>query len=243
MGLSDEVCGVGVADRSAGAGREGALMANEMGAPARMQCVDRKPKRRGRPPKRLADGVGEQLAGLLPEEALQDALRGLDAQEITGPGGLITRLAGRVIEAALGGELSEHLGYPPGEAPPGGAPNVRNGATPKTVATELGPVQVKTPRDRRGSFDPKLVAKRQTRLAGLDARVLDMYAGGMSVRDIASHLERLYGVQIGRDTISRVTDAVLEDIVAWRSRPLEAVYPIVYFDALQVKVCEDRSVT
>jgi transposase-like protein len=191
------------------------------------------------PPEEVVD----RLAGLLPPDVLEDALEGLGPGEITGPGGLLTQLAGRVIETALGAELSEHLGYPPGEAPPGGAPNVRNGATPKTVATELGPVQVKTPRDRRGSFDPKLVAKRQTRLAGLDARVLDMYAGGMSVRDIASHLERLYGVQIGRDTISRVTDAVLEDIAAWRSRPLEAVYPIVYFDALQVKVCEDRSVT
>src|SRR3954464_14212311 len=110
-------------------------MSNEMGAPVRMQCVDRKPKRRGRPPKRLADEVGEQLAGLLAQEALQDALRGLDAQEITGPGGLIAQLAGRVIEAALGAELSEHLGYPPGQAPPGGVPNVRNGSTPKTPRT------------------------------------------------------------------------------------------------------------
>jgi putative transposase len=103
-------------------------------------------------------------------------------------------------------------------------------------------VPVRTPRDRQGSFDPQLVGKRQTRLAGLDDRVLDLYAGGMTVRDIASHLQRLYGVQVGRDTISRVTDAVLEDIAAWRSRPLESVYPIVYFDALHVKVTEDRSV-
>ena len=141
-------------------------MTNEMGAPVRMQCVDRKPKRRGRPPKRLADDVGEQLAGFLPEDALQDALRGLNAHEITGPGGLITQLAGRVIEAALGGELTEHLGYPPGQAPPGGAPNVRNGSTPKTLATDLGEVQVRTPRDRDASFEPRLVGKRQTRLAG-----------------------------------------------------------------------------
>ena len=184
----------------------------------------------------------DRLAGLLPEDALQDALEGLGPEEITGPGGLLTQLAGRVIESALGAELSEHLGYPPGQAPPGGAGNVRNGSTPKTLKTELGEVPVRTPRDRQGSFDPQLVGKRQTRLAGLDDRVLDMYAGGMSVRDIASHLRRLYGVEIGRDTISRVTDAVLEDIAAWRSRPLEALYPIVYFDALHVKVTEDRSV-
>lgn len=190
----------------------------------------------------LPDEEVDRLAGLLPRDALEDALEGLEPEQITGPGGLLTQLAGRVIETALGAELSEHLGYPPGEAPPGGAANVRNGATPKTVGTELGPVGVRTPRDRAGSFEPQLVKKRQTRLAGLDDRVLDLYAGGMSVRDIAAHLSGLYGVEVGRDTISRVTDAVLEDVAAWRSRPLEAVYPIVYFDALQVKVTEDRSV-
>jgi len=179
---------------------------------------------------------------LLPDDALQDALNGLEADEITGPGGLMSQLAGRVIETALGAELSEHLGYPPGQAPPGGAGNHRNGSTAKTVQTDLGPVAVKTPRDRQGTFEPKLVGKRQTRLAGLDEKILGLYAGGMTVRDIAAHLSDLYGIQIGRDTISRVTDAVLEDVEAWRTRPLETVYPIVYFDALRVKVREDRSV-
>jgi putative transposase len=103
-------------------------------------------------------------------------------------------------------------------------------------------VQVKTPRDRDGSFDPKLVAKRQTRLAGLDDKILGLYAGGMTVRDISAHLAELSGVDVGRDTISRVTDAVLEDVAAWRTRPLDRVYPIVYFDAMFVKVREDRSV-
>src|SRR5215217_3666291 len=186
--------------------------------------------------------VGERLSGLLPDEALQDALAGLSSEEITGPGGLMSQLAGRVLETALGAELTGHLGYPPGQAPPGGAGNVRNGHTAKTVATDLGPVEVRTPRDRAGTFEPQLVRKRQTRLAGLDDRVLDLYAGGMSVRDIAAHLQNLYGVDVGRDTISRVTDAVLEDVAAWRSRPLERVYPIVYFDAMHVKVREDRSV-
>jgi putative transposase len=188
------------------------------------------------------DALRDRLEGLLPEDALQDALEGLRPEEITGPRGLVTQLAGRVLETALGAELSEHLGYPPGQAPPGGVGNHRNGHTPKTVRTELGPVHVKTPRDRAGTFDPQLVKKRQTRLAGLDERVLDLYAGGMTVRDIESHLQGLYGVEVGRDTISRVTDAVLEDVAAWRSRPLERVYPIVYFDAMHVKVREDRSV-
>jgi transposase-like protein len=184
----------------------------------------------------------DRLAGLLPDDALQSALEGLDPEDITGPGGLLTQLAGRVVETALGAELTEHLGYPPGQAPPGGAENHRNGSTPKTLQTDLGAVEIRSPRDRDGSFDPRLVGKRQTRLAGLDDKILGLYAGGMTVRDISAHLVELYGVQIGRDTISRVTDAVLEDVAAWRSRPLDRVYPIVYFDALFVKVREDRSV-
>jgi putative transposase len=187
-----------------------------------------------------SDEAAQRLAGLLPAEALQDALKGLGPEEITGPGGLLTQLAGRVIETALGAELSEHLGHPPGGRPADA--NVRNGGGAKTVKTDLGPVQIRTPRDRDGSFDPKLVAKRQTRLAGLDDKIVGLYAGGMTVRDISAHLAELYGVEIGRDTISNVTDAVLEDIAAWRTRPLERVYPIVYFDAMFVKVREDRSV-
>jgi putative transposase len=186
--------------------------------------------------------VTDRLAGLLPGEELERALEGLGPEQITGPGGLLTQLAGRVIETALGAELNEHLGYPPGQAPPGATGNHRNGSTAKTVQTDLGPVEIKTPRDRAGTFDPRLVAKRQTRLAGLDDKILGLYAGGMSVRDIEAHLSDLYGVEIKRDTISRVTDAVLADVQAWRTRPLERVYPIVWFDALHVKVREDRSV-
>jgi transposase-like protein len=196
----------------------------------------------GAGPEGPPEEVVDRLAGLLPPAALEEALEGLEAEQITGPGGLLTQLAGRVIETALGAELSEHLGYPPGQAPPGGAGNVRNGSTGKKVQSDLGPVEVRTPRDRKGTFEPQLVRKRQTRLAGLDDKILALYAGGMTVRDIAAHLSDLYGCEIGRDTISRVTDAVLEDVAAWRSRPLERVYPIVYFDALFIKVREDRSV-
>src|SRR3954469_10601126 len=184
--------------------------------------------------------VVDRLAELLPADALEDALKGLEPDEITGPGGLLTQLAGRVIETAPGAELTAHLGHPPGGVAQGA--NVRNGAGRKTVSTDLGPVEVRTPRDREGSFEPKLVGKRQTRLAGLDDKILGLYAGGMTVRDISAHLSELYGVQVGRDTISRVTDAVLEDVQAGRTRPLDAVYPIVYFDAMFVKVREDRSV-
>lgn len=213
-----------------------------------MQSMSEKQaKRRGDPggsvrqdglPEELAD----RLAGLLPADALQDALKGLSSEEITGAGGLMSQLAGRVIDAVLQGELTDHLGYPPGQAPPGGAANVRNGSMAKTVQSDLGPVAVNTPRDRQGSFEPQLVAKRQTRLAGLDEKILSLYAGGMSVRDISEHLSSLYSTEIGRDTVSRITDAVLQDVAAWRSRPLEQLYPIVYFDALMIKVTEDRSV-
>jgi putative transposase len=184
--------------------------------------------------------VVDRLAELLPEGALDDAVRGLKPEDLSGPGGLLSQLAGRVVEAALEAEMTEHLGHPPGGRPQGA--NVRNGATAKTVQTDLGPVEVTTPRDRQGSFEPQILPKRVTRLAGLDEKILGLYAGGMTVRDISAHLSELYGTEIGRDTISRITDAVLEDVAAWRSRPLDAVYPIVYFDAMVVKVREDRSV-
>jgi putative transposase len=186
------------------------------------------------------DAVMDRLAELLPDGALDDAVKGLKPEELSGPGGLLSQLAGRVIQAALEAEMTEHLGHEPGGVPDGS--NVRNGATGKTVQTDLGPVKIATPRDREGSFEPQLVKKRQTRLAGLDEKILGLYAGGMTVRDISTHLSELYGTEIGRDTVSRITDAVLEDVAAWRSRPLDSVYAIVYLDAMVVKVREDRSV-
>src|SRR4051812_35745596 len=204
-----------------------------------MSTMQGKRRRQGAehdPPPEVLDRLGE----LLPEGALDAAVKGLQPEELSGPGGLLSQLAGRVVEAALEAEMTEHLGHDAGGVPQGA--NVRNGHTPKTVQTDLGPVEIKTPRDRDSSFEPKLVAKRQTRLAGLDDKILGLYAGGMTVRDISHHLSELYGTEIGRDTISRITDAVLEDVQAWRTRPLDAVYPIVYFDAMVVKVREDRSV-
>jgi putative transposase len=193
------------------------------------------PEGEGPPPE-----VVDRLAGLLPEGALDEAVRGLKPEELSGPGGLLSQLAGRVVEAALEAEMTEHLGHPPGGRSQ--SANVRNGRGRKTVQTDVGPVEVRPPRDRDGSFEPQILPKRATRLAGLDDKVLGLYAGGMTVRDISAHLSELYGTEIGRDTISRITDAVLEDVQAWRTRPLDAVYPIVYFDAMVVKVREDRSV-
>jgi putative transposase len=209
------------------------------GAPPYKDVCVRKGKRL-RAASELPDDVRQRLDALFSRDALQDALEGVDGDRITGPGGLITELAGRVSEAALGAELTAHVGHPPGGRPAGA--NVRNGSTPKTLQTDLGPVEIRTPRDRDGSFEPRLVPKGQTRVAGLDDRILDLYAGGLSTRDISEHLEQLYGVDVGRDTISRVTAAVMEDVKAWQARPLERVYPIVYFDAMRVKVRKDGSV-
>jgi putative transposase len=189
----------------------------------------------------LAPVAQERLAELLPAEALDRVLDGLEPEEITGPGGLITQLAGRVINAALESELEEHLGRPHGA--PAADGNHRNGHTPKVVATELGDVEIKTPRDRAGEFEPRLVGKRQSRLAGLDEKIVALYAGGLSVREISDQLAELYGTRIGRDQVSRITDSVIDDVAEWRHRPLEEVYAIVYLDALVVKVRSDRSVS
>ena len=183
----------------------------------------------------------ERLARMLPAGALDEALDGLEPEQITGPGGLITQLAGRVVNAALEAELDEHLGRPHGA--PAADGNHRNGSTTKVLATELGDVEIATPRDRVGEFEPRLVAKRQSRLAGLDDKIIALYAGGLSVREISDQLAELYGTRIGRDQISRITGAVLDDVAEWRHRPLEEVYAIVYLDALVVKVKTDRSVS
>lgn len=191
-------------------------------------------------PAELGADARERLEEVLDAEALGRALEGLSPEQITGAGGLITQLAGRIINVALEAELDEHLGRPWGT--PAGDGNHRNGAIPKTLATELGDVEIQTPRDRHGSFEPRLVRKRQTRLAGLDERVIGLYGGGMSVREISEQLTELYGAEIGRDQVSRITDAVLEEVEEWRCRPLEELYAIVYLDALVVKVRIDRSV-
>src|SRR5439155_14007990 len=179
----------------------------------------------------------------LPDELIDQLLAGARTpEEITGQGGLLQRLTKRLVERAMAAELSEQLGYERGQAPPGGAGNARNGMTPKTVHTEHGSVRLEQPRDRRGSFEPQIVPKHQRRFDGFDGRIVAMYARGMSVRDIQAHLAELYGVEVGHDLISRVTDAVLDDVREWQARPLEDVYPILFLDALIVKVRDGGAV-
>lgn len=167
---------------------------------------------------------------------LDELLEGCESPEdIFGKHGLVKQLTKRLVERALRAELTEHLGYAP-HAPEGrGSGNTRNGSTAKTVQTAHGDLALQTPRDRAGSFEPVLVPKRQRRLEGFDEKVLALYARGLTTREIQGHLEELYGVEVSPTLISTVTDAVLEDVRTWQSRPLDAVYPILYFDCLFVK--------
>jgi putative transposase len=164
-------------------------------------------------------------------------------EEIAGPGGLLAALTKRLVERAMEVELTDHLGYEPHMEPPGGTGNSRNGkGKAKTLATEHGPVSIQAPRDRDGSFEPKIVRKRQRRFDGFDEKILALYSRGMSTRDIEAHLREIYGVSVGRDLISRVTDAVMDDARAWQQRPLEDVYPVVFLDALVLKIRDGGSV-
>ena len=151
-----------------------------------------------------------------PDELIDQLLAGYSTPEdLTGKDGILKQLTARLVERALQGEMSVHLGYDKGEAPRGrGAGNSRNGTTTKTLKTELGEVEIEVPRDRDGSFEPQLVKKRQTRFAGFDEKILALYARGMTVRDIQGHLEDLYGVEVSPDLISRATSAVMEDVIA-----------------------------
>jgi putative transposase len=173
---------------------------------------------------------------VIKEEILNELLASVSSPEqLLGKEGLLKQLTSRLVEKVLQAEMTEHLGFESGERPAGAA-NGRNGYSSKTLVTDHGEVVVDVPRDREGTFEPKLVRKRERRLAGFDERIIALYARGMTVRDIQGHLKDLYGVDVSPDLVSRVTDAVAEDVGNWQSRPLDAVYPIVYLDALVVKV-------
>src|SRR3954447_21285020 len=191
-------------------------------------------------PRSARQTINDMLdAGLLDE--LMDRV---DAGELTltGEGGFLPEMVKAVLERGLAAELTEHLGYERGDPAGRGSPNSRNGSTPKTLATEVGPVPLDTPRDRAGTFEPRLVPKGARRAGGLDEMIVSLYAGGMTVRDIQHHLARTLGVELSHDTISTITDAVLEEVKAWQTRPLEELYPILYLDALVIKVRDGHQV-
>jgi transposase-like protein len=147
-----------------------------------------------------------------------------------------------LIERALGGEMSHHLGYPAGAAKPASVTNQRNGKGAKTVLTKDGPIRIEVPRDRDGSFEPVLIAKHERRFTGFDDKIVAMYARGMTVREIQGFLLEQYGTEVSPDFISSVTDEVMAEVTAWQARPLEVMYPVVFFDALRVKIREDAVV-
>ena len=160
-------------------------------------------------------------------------------EDLTGEDGLFKQLKKALIERALGAELSDHLGYEKGDPAGRGSGNSRNGASAKTILTEDGEIDIAVPRDRAGSFEPLLIAKGQTRFDGFDDKILSLYARGMTVREIQGHLAELYGAEVSPDLISRVTDAVLDEVREWQTRPLDPIYPVVFFDALRVKIRDE----
>jgi putative transposase len=178
-----------------------------------------------------------------PELAAELAQLVKSPEDLFGPSGLFQEIKRSLMERLLEVEMDEHLGYDKGEKSEGGRrSNSRNGHTEKTVHTESGPVEVRVPRDRDGTFAPKIIPKHVRRLSGFDDKVLALYASGMTVREIQRHLQELYGTDISPQLISQVTDSVLELAKAWQSRPLEPVYPVVYLDALFVSVRDGASV-
>jgi putative transposase len=194
-------------------------------------------------PSEILDQMPDEIRRKLPDDMVDELLAGARTEEeIVGPGGLLSQLTKRLVERAMEVELTDHVGYEPHQEPPGGAGNTRNGSTPKTLITEHGVVGIDAPRDRDGSFSPKIVRKRQRRFEGFDDKILALYSRGLSTRDIEAHIAEIYGVHIGRDLISRVTDAVMDDARAWQQRPLDDVYPVVFLDALVLKIREGGTV-
>jgi transposase-like protein len=171
-------------------------------------------------------GVAEQLVA-------QARAKGVD---LVGPGGLLTRLTKQVFETALEEEMSEHLGYDKHDPVGRNHANSRNGVRAKTVLTEIGPVEIEVPRDTDASFEPQIVKKRQRRLSGVDEIVLSLTARGLTTGEISAHFAEVYGASVSKETVSKITDKVVEEMTAWANRPLDAVYPVIFIDAIVVKV-------
>jgi putative transposase len=178
-------------------------------------------------PKIPAELLDQMVKGPMTPEAVQDASQAFKKA---------------LIERALGAEMSHHLGYAVGAEKPNTVSNHRNGKSGKTVLTDEGPLRIEVPRDRAGEFEPKLIGKHERRFTGFDDKIIAMYARGMTVREIQGFLAQMYATDVTAEFISSVTDAVLAEVSAWQSRPLESMYPVIFFDALRVKIREDNVV-
>lgn len=178
-------------------------------------------------PAAASEWLDQIVTGPMTAESVEEVMRGFKKA---------------LIERALGAELSHHLGYPAGGAKPQTTANQRNGSSGKTVLTDDGPLRIDIPRDRAGLFEPQLIGKHERRFSGFDDKIIAMYARGMSVREIQGFLVQMYNTEVSPEFISSVTDAVMEEVLQWQGRPLEAMYPVVFFDALRVKIREDAVV-
>jgi transposase-like protein len=195
-----------------------------------MAKADPEREERRRQQKELADSLKES-------GALDEIFARIDAGEsLTGHGGLLKAMLKASLERGLDAELSDHLGYERGDPDAALFPNSRNGSFPKTVASEIGDIELAIPRDRNGTYGPMLVPKGARRLDGLDAMIVSLYAGGMTIRDIGHHLAATLGVELSHETISKVVDAIADEVYLWQQRPLEPLYPVIYLDAIIVKV-------
>lgn len=190
------------------------------------------------------DSGRQAFEALKASGGFDDVLAKIDAGELqlTGEGGFLQEMVKAVLERGLQTELTSHLGYDKGDPVGRVLPNSRNGFSAKTVSSEVGDVTLAIPRDRDGSFIPTLVPKGSRRIGGLDSMIVSLYAGGMTIRDIEHHLASTIGTEISRETISKITDSVLEEVLEWQSRPLEPIYPIVYLDALVIKIRDGHQV-
>lgn len=175
------------------------------------------------------------------DSLIKDAVK--SGTPIDGADGLLNQLTKAVLERALNSELTHHLGYEAGDPAGRGSGNSRDGMTPKTVTTVNGPVDIKVPRDRNGSFEPAIVPKRARRLNNINSVVLSLYSRGMTTRDIEAHLEDVYGASVSRELISNITEVVVDEIKAWQARPLEEVYPILYIDGLRLRIGDNGVIT
>lgn len=195
-----------------------------------MNAISPEREERRRRQKELADQL--KASG-----AMDEIFAKIDAGEpLTGEQGLLGGMLKAALERGLDAELTEHVGYDRGDADAVLYPNSRNGTTTKTVSTEVGDIELAVPRDRNGSFTPMLVPKGQRRLDGLDGMIISLYAGGMTIRDIQHHLASTLGTDLSHETISKITDQVAEEVLAWQTRPLESLYPVIYLDAIIVKI-------
>lgn len=188
-----------------------------------------------------ADRVANELIDDAALAKLMDKIES-EGLELLGPDGVLTEITSKIMKLALEAERTAHLGYEHGDRAGWGSGNSRNGTSAKTVLTDAGPIPVDVPRDRNGTFEPKLIGKHQRRLEGFNDIVIGLVARGMTVRDVRSHLADAYQVDISPELISKITDGVLPELRAWQSRPLDAVYPIMYLDAIVVKVRSDHVV-